>query len=470
VAGQGVSSLDRVEAIIRNPALYDLAKLVPQRQEGDVGRPREWPDFMLLLFESLISVYGSARKVEAELSHRHVWRFVQRLIKKVHKNDSSMWLPNRRYKRHHYMYGRSKYLADPAVLAQLQALHTKLAVEQANELGLLDENGDGTFTHPSLERLLYSDGKVVTPLYRARPGDTKVDRKTGEIRQLRYEADAGLHMQGDGEMAFGTKFVMTAVRSTDVHGRIIVDTRWCPVVGGEAKTAMGAFNDIAKVAPGAQGVVYDTALRGVHHQELMRDLGWLSINRVQAALVAKNKDSKPVRRVEKATHIEDKTIDGKTVRLFAQGGALCVADIDHNGDQVLTPLRRLRTIRRADKRGTFRWYIECALPKGGAVMVRLDTTDDDRARKLNRSENLRQIPPGDPDFKKLYKRRNDAESINRALDDSMWLGRAHSRGAARQSVNLLGYALSVNSLALYLHRQRVAAGNEGNSPPGEAAA
>jgi hypothetical protein len=66
--------------------------------------------------------------------------------------------------------------------------------------------------------------------------------------------------------------------------------------------------------------------------------------------------------------------------------------------------------------------------------VRLHGNDEDTARKLNRPENLRPIPPGDPDFERLP-RRNDAESINRHLDDTMWLGRAHSIGHARQHLN-----------------------------------
>ena len=52
-----------------------------------------------------------------------------------------------------------------------------------------------------------------------------------------------------------------------------------------------------------------------------------------------------------------------------------------------------------------------------------------------------------------YARRNDAESINRALEDTMWLRRAHSVGHRRQHLNLLTYALGVNSLALWRHRQ-----------------
>jgi hypothetical protein len=88
------------------------------------------------------------------------------------------------------------------------------------------------------------------------------------------------------------------------------------------------------------------------------------------------------------------------------------------------------------------------------ITVRLHGTDTDRARRLNRPENVRPIAPTDPDFARLYPRRNDAESINRNLVDTLWLGRAHSRGHARQYLNLLGYALMVNGLALHRHRRR----------------
>jgi hypothetical protein len=287
---------------------------------------------------------------------------------------------------------------------------------------------------------------------KAKPGDTKVDRETGEIRAVRFEGDAALHYQGDGEAAWGTKFVITAVRSRDVHGRIILDTRHCPEVGGEAATAMKAFRDLAPVAPGTQGVIYDLALRGKHHAELMRDLGWLSINRVQAAEVVK-RDGKPVKRVEKIVHIEDKTVDGRTIRLFARGGAIGIVELNDRGEQTFTELKRVKTSRREGKRG-FRFYNFYALPGGGTVMIRLDTTDEDTARKLNRSENVRAIAPSEPGFKKLYSRRSDAESINRGLDDSMFLGCAHSKGAVRQSVNLLGFSLMVNSLAVHLYRKR----------------
>ena len=36
---------------------------------------------------------------------------------------------------------------------------------------------------------------------------------------------------------------------------------------------------------------------------------------------------------------------------------------------------------------------------------------------------VRQIPPVDPDLEVSYNRRNDAESINHHLDDTLWLRR-----------------------------------------------
>jgi len=82
-------------------------------------------------------------------------------------------------------------------------------------------------------------------------------------------------------------------------------------------------------------------------------------------------------------------------------------------------LRRVRTHRNQDRSGRYRWYNCYELSDflgGGAVTVRLHGDDEDKARKLNRTESVRQIPPDDPDFSELFRIRNDAESINRGLE------------------------------------------------------
>ncbi len=114
------------------------------------------------------------------------------------------------------------------------------------------------------------------------------------------------------------------------------------------------------------------------------------------------------------------------------------------------------THRNRDQNAKYRWYNDYQLPdryNNQTITVRLHTNADDTARRFNRAENVRPIPPSDPDFARLYPRRNDAESINRNIEDSLWIGRAHSIGHARQHLNLLGYALMVNGLALHRHRR-----------------
>ena len=80
------------------------------------------------------------------------------------------------------------------------------------------------------------------------------------------------------------------------------------------------------------------------------------------------------------------------------------------------------------------------------MSVRLHANAEDNERGFHRTENVLPIPPSDPEFAALYGRRNDSESLNQGLKDTLFLGRAHSKGAKRQLVEVLGWALLVNSL------------------------
>ena len=253
--------------------------------------------------------------------------------------------------------------------------------------------------------------------------------------------------------------VDAAARTADLHGRIILDIEWVPTPGGEAAHRHGLLHPPRPACPGAQGVIYDTALRGVHHQTPAARPRLLPINRVTAAKAGAKKprrnDGNASRRAStsRTRPSRSPTARPRPSRLYARDGALGIAELTDTGDLALhahsaasaptaTPTRTAGTA------GTTTTDSPTATA-AGRITVRLHGNDDDHARKLNRTENLRPIPPGDPDFERLYPRRNDAESINRDLDDTLWLGRAHSLGHARQHLNLLGYALMVNSLALH---------------------
>ena len=253
-----------------------------------------------------------------------------------------------------------------------------------------------------------------------------------------------MHIEGTGEAAWGTKFVIVATRDLPENARIILDAAFVSTSGGEAAQAIDMFTRLRTLVPGAQAVVYDTALRGVHHQHLLRELGMMTVNRVTAASGSRKKQGgKSRKRIEKTTFVETKTITTpagqREVKLFARGGQVGLAELTEIGEMTFVPLERIRTHRTQSKAGTFRWYNDYRLPSDhgfAVVTVRLHGNDEDRRRKFNRTENVRPIPPGDPDFERLYRRRNDAESINRHLDDTLWLRRAHSVGHLRQTLNV----------------------------------
>ena len=150
-------------------------------------------------------------------------------------------------RRHHYLYGRDHLLLP--IREQLRDRFEAIAARQAvTDLGLCHPDGPGSVTHPDLSRMLYADGKVVTPLWKAKPGDTRVDKRTGELRALRFEADDALHVPGSGEPAWGTKHVMVAVRNDQPHGRMIVSVASVPTVGGEANAALDAIERLAPLS------------------------------------------------------------------------------------------------------------------------------------------------------------------------------------------------------------------------------
>ena len=460
--GPVVPRSELVAALLSVDDVYELGLLVPEKAE--CGRPRMFPGFMYVLYGALLSVFTSSRKVEAELGCESTWHYICSQVQRrfprdpsMIPRDPSMWLdPNQRMRRHHYGYMRNRYLVDQKVLERLLARFRTAAATHAKELGMCNPDGAGSLTHPCLDRMLYADGKVVTPLYKAKPGTKRVDHSTGEILgERRSDPDAHLHITGSGEMAYGNKFVLLNCRLPAPHARVILDVSSVPDIGGEAAVAVTSLRDVAPLLPGAQGILYDGAFRGVHMQVVLNELGVLPVVPVTAKAGGRRK-RKP--REEHVIPIEARVVatpkGAETVQFLARAGAIGVGELDETGEVVFRRLERVSVKRRQNRTGGYRFYVEYRLPPemgGGLVRLRIDTTTDDAARKLNRSEYVRGIPVDDPDYERLYPRRSDAESINRALDDTLWLRRAHPKGRLRQLFELMGFALMTNALAVFRH-------------------
>ncbi len=310
-----------------------------------------------MLWEALLSVFGSARQVEAELAHPLIWQLICAQVRRHNPHRPDRHLPDRPMRRHHYLYGRTRHLTDPHTFRALAdpppdtRRHTGPPVGTARPRRSRFVDPPAPDPHAPRRR---QGHRPAVPGQTRRHPPRQDHRRTPTPR--RAEPDAGLHWEGTGEAAWGTKFVLVAARSPHLRGRIILDIDPVPKPGGEAAVAMGCFERLAPHCPGAQGVIYDTALRGIHHQRLLRDLGWLSINRVTAAKAGSTKARRDTaeQRQPKSAWIETKTIrhpDGttSTIDLYARDGQIGIGRLTDTGDLDFVPLRRVRTHRNADK-------------------------------------------------------------------------------------------------------------------------
>jgi hypothetical protein len=455
----------QLRAVLANEAVWVIGEAFPQQDPQMGGRPRHYPTWVFALFVAMITIHTSARKAATEMTD--YWREIQQAARARYPDDPTKWARDEPVHRRHWQYMKFLIKKDPAALEAILDAFESTAAQLAAEAGVCDPADVGSLSRPGLARIIVGDGKVITPLYKAKKGMRRVDRETGEILgDKKYDPDAKMHTTGGGHPVYGNKFVILASRHEGWHSRWIHGLDHVPTAGGEAKVAMAALERTAPKLPGAQAVLYDGAMRGKHHRQTLRRLGVQMISPPAAARA----ETKEGPRESKTTFIETVPHPDDPDRLlsiYAVDGALGVTDYDADGEPHFTPLRRLKTYKRRNADGTWRWYCDYALPAslgGGKVTIRMDTTDEDLARGVNRSENLRIVPPADPDYDRIYPLRSDIEACNRQLDDTLWLRRAHSVGAPAQLLDLVGYALVYNSVALYLARQQA------NAPPGQATA
>jgi hypothetical protein len=152
-------------------------------------------------------------------------------------------------------------------------------------------------------------------------------------------------------------------------GRVILDARYVPFSGegGEAGIASRSLSRLAELLPGAEGVVWDMAMRGKHIDQLMREPGLLTVTRVPAAETHVRAGQKGGRRVERMKLIEIRKVDlpdGRMVDLplYARAGMLGLFRRDDHGDPVFVPLERIQILKRGRK-GVFAFTAGSDFPR-----------------------------------------------------------------------------------------------------------
>ena len=125
------------------------------------------------------------------------------------------------------------------------------------------------------------------------------------------------------------------------------------------------------------------------------------------------------------------------------------------GELELAPLARKRTHRmKAADSGLYRWYNDHRLPEhigGGQITVRLHQNEADRKRKFNRIETFG-YPALGPRLPAPLQAPERLRIALPVLGGPLFLGWAHSLGWRRQQVEMIGWAVMVNTLTMARHR------------------
>lgn len=452
------SNKERIDAVLHDDALFSAAGVIPVKKAGSSGRSRKYPEFVWTLWPELRGIFGGHTAVARELGRGGWWTYIRQELGRIRPELAP--LPAEAPRRQDYEYMRDRYLITDEVLAASLAVHAEVAIDQAKEAGNLDPEGPGSFTHPDLSRTFYGDGKVITPLYKKTRGGKADRRPKGSKRKGRIDPDAGWHVEGGNtKQVWGTKFALLSTRVTE--GRFIVGLEH--VEGDEAAAAVTLLKRAQPHSPGAQAVVWDNILRGVHINRILTEVGIVPIVGVHAKKNPEGGEGRRAGRYTPKTADTDTVIvrlpDGAEVmvHLSAYDGALSLKRLTETGEPHYEPLAVTRLQRNPNKHG-FRWYGYYNLPGslgGKEISVRHHQNADDDTRGLNRTENLRPIPESSPDFARLRVLRPDAESINRGIEDSLFINRASAKGWRRQMVDLLGHARLVNALTLARCRARL---------------
>jgi hypothetical protein len=469
-----------MDAALTAPHAVAMFARLPGAKE--TGRSREYPEPVYLGFELVKPVFGSARRTEHNLGDAQIWdRFLSALIQAVPGDQRLKALqksgqePIRAF---HYRYAAKTWLNE--VLEDLKEAFRDTAAELAQQLGQCTVDGPSTPNRPQLCGATKWDGHVVKPLHTRR---RLVDKNTGEVTEVKGDVDADDYYTGTG-WKHGLEFVYGLTGGNGAEwSQVVVDFEWVRKHGLEVKTAEMRIRAVKERLPGMDAVLYDAAMPGEIIGRLSGDHGLAVVSPVSAAAAAT--DDKP--RVEKSKFIRTYTHqrNGRDCQhsLYYYGGRI-VETGKRAGDGTL-PVRELRYIgarrkinhaeldrREAEKNGTpstrrarrggrdvpgYQWYVEYELQCGDHVdLIRERTLTDLSTDKINRNENVRQVPPGTCLYKELYPHRSSIEGFNSWVDGRFWLRRARCKGAERQQLEQLGMVCLYNALVWRANHQQLA--------------
>lgn len=128
---------------------------------------------------------------------------------------------------------------------------------------------------------------------------------------------------------------------------------------------------------------------------------------------------------------------------------------------ITTPTGGLHSSKHCHQRPSRVHLVPSAL-RGAKVLIRLNSTEEDLSRGINRAEHVRAYPEQDPMFERIFGIREDAESTNNLLKSQLWGRRLRTADPSRNDLDLALWALCQNVKALHAYRQRTGLSSRGD--------
>src|SRR5205085_2974897 len=235
-----------VEAIMRDPATYQKAELIPSSDKG--GRRRLYPNWTYILYNELVSHFQTGGQVQTELGDPRTWEMVRALARELLPEDERP--PEEPIRWHIFKYVKNTYLSRQDILAEYRRIHRESACCLAREAGNFSGDGAAFSVHPTAANTTAADGKVVSTRSKAIPGKRYKDR-TGKRIRRRVDPDKRLyHESGETKEAWGVKFAPIHTRTR--YGRVVLDIPFVPGVAPkhEADVTVEALRLLRESLPG----------------------------------------------------------------------------------------------------------------------------------------------------------------------------------------------------------------------------
>ena len=451
-----------MKVLVDNPAFTDIADQMPEpvshRDRSRGGRPAEYPPVVFLALGVLAAQTGSIRSAVRALAD--MWDWIRKPLHAAAPGYKGLQRGSRPPSRSQFGRYRDLYLHGDSDYAAVHDEAVRVFADLAKDNGYFDRTG--TIADPDISDVVFGDGCVFKARFGLKRkgleflgGGKWVDPVTGEITNRPWDPDAGNFVQGDKTWPYGLKYSIIGAHNGHERERMFLNFGQLGVVGNtdgaqshkEAKRSVDLVAEIQQSAPDVYGLVYDKALRGIHHDALYQ-LGMFGISKIH-----RHSDGLP-KSLVLGNH--EVTRDGKAVGeinvVLYDGAPYMYATA--GGDRHLITLEAGKPMRRKNRTTGYRWYRSYTVPCDPRInpelhattfRLRLDTTDEDKNRKRGRAENLRLHPEGTPAFKTLIALRPVSESLNSWIKNhQVPHRRAPVVGHARMRVHLLFQALYLN--------------------------